>query len=53
MEFEIILNVTVDESTFYWDCDPSERTAVVEEMIRNAIWDMDDSKLINIEVSEI
>jgi hypothetical protein len=53
MEFELVLNVTVDKTTFYWDCDPSERIAVVEEMIRNAIWDMDNSKLINIEVSEI
>jgi len=53
MEFELVLNISVDESTFYWNCDPSERIAVVDDMIRNALWDMDNSKLLKIEVSEI
>lgn len=53
MLYEVVLNIKVDPDTFYWESDPSDRTEIVDEMIRNALWDMSETRILSMEVAEI
>jgi hypothetical protein len=53
MEFEVTLRIKVDDSTFYWDASISDRTESVSEMVRNAMYDLDEVKIKEMEVESL
>jgi len=53
MEFEVNLRIKVDDSTFYWDAAASDRIESVTEMIRNAMYDLDDITIKELEVENL
>lgn len=53
MEFEVSLRIKVDPSSFYWDASVADRLESVTEMIRNAMYDLDDVKIKSMEVEEL
>ena len=53
MEFEVILRIKIDDSTFYWDASVVDRIESVSEMIRNAMYDLDEVTIKEMEVEEL
>ena len=53
MEFEVSIRVRVDPSAFYWDASVTDRLEAVTELIRNAMYDLDDVKINSMEVEEL
>lgn len=53
MDFDINLRIRIPAGHFYWGCDPAERTAVVDELMRNALWDLDEVTVKQIEVDQV
>lgn len=53
MEFEVSLRIKVDDTAFYWDAKVTDRLESITEMVRNAMYDLDDVKIKSIEVDEL
>lgn len=52
MNFTIELNITVDEDANFLESDRKTNLSVIEELISDALYDIDDVKLNWIEVEQ-
>ena len=52
MEFEVTLKIKVDSDMFLLDC-TSNRVSAVNEEVLNALYDLDDIKVLSIGTSEV
>ena len=53
MEFEVNLRIKIDDSALYWDASIADRIESVSEMIQNAMYDLDEVTIKEMEVEEL
>tara|TARA_R110002110_G_scaffold133494_5_gene315870 strand:+ start:533 stop:697 length:165 start_codon:yes stop_codon:yes gene_type:complete len=53
MEFEVSIRIKVDDSAFYWDANTLDRNEEVVELLRNAMYDLDEVTIKSLEVEHI
>lgn len=50
MRYEVLLNIKVDKDANFLEVDDMENCHVIQEMIKDIIYDIDDVKVLNCEV---
>tara|TARA_R110000787_G_scaffold67664_3_gene151576 strand:- start:2623 stop:2790 length:168 start_codon:yes stop_codon:yes gene_type:complete len=53
MEFEITMKIKVAPDFFYYDSHSEEWHSILEEIVHNAMYDVDDIKVIGIRTEEV
>tara|TARA_R110000782_G_scaffold105805_2_gene193825 strand:+ start:725 stop:889 length:165 start_codon:yes stop_codon:yes gene_type:complete len=53
MEFEVIVRVTLDPDIFYSTDEKGHQETVVEDMVRDALYDVYDLDVVEIEVEKM
>jgi hypothetical protein len=53
MEFEVSIRIKVDDTAFYWDASVLDRTETVTELLRTAMYDLDEVTIKALEVEQI
>lgn len=50
--FDVTFEVEADFDQFYWDSDKTERIETVRDALHNALWELDNFKINNMELNE-
>ena len=53
MEFEISMRIKLDADSFYWNDGVVERVEAVTEMLRDAMYDLDEVSIKTLEVEQL